>query len=159
MAKKNFASGTPFQWDDSKWAGFSRGDVKPWLSLNPDYKNVNLKLQNSVARSTYKYYKQLSKLRQENSFAYGSYQSKVFNDNVFAYSRALKGHDTFVILINFANHKEIVDVMELVNNFNDTCEVVIAGADTDYSPGYAKVSYSQQQKLINFYLFKFPDTN
>lgn len=134
-----FPIGTPFQWDDSKWAGFtSEGGAKPWLPIHPNYKDNNLKLQKQFKRSTYKYYKELSKLRHDDTFTYGSYTSKVLNDNVFAYSRQLKGHDTYVVLINFGAREEMVDVTQLTGDLGDVSEVVTAGADTVYDSGYAK---------------------
>lgn len=82
-----FYAGTPFQWDSSKWAGFSEGNIKPWLPVHRNYVELNLALQSKFKRSTFKLYKQLVKLRKNQSFIYGSYKSKVVNDNVLAYVR------------------------------------------------------------------------
>lgn len=30
---------TPFHWDNTKWAGFSEGDTRPWLPVNSN--NLN----------------------------------------------------------------------------------------------------------------------
>lgn len=127
--------GTPFQWDSSRWAGFSEGNVKPWLPVHPNYKDINLKLQRNFVRSTFEFYKQLSELRRDDTFVYGSYQSKAYNDNVFAYSRAMKDHNTYVVLINLGPREEIIDVTQLASDFSDDSHVVIAGADSYYSSG------------------------
>lgn len=78
---------TPFQWDATKWAGFSQGSKDPWLPIHPNYKEVNLKLQKEFKRSTYKYYLQLSKLRLDHTLIYGDFKSTVVGQNVLAYSR------------------------------------------------------------------------
>lgn len=78
---------TPFQWDDSKWAGFSAGDKRPWLPVHSNYKEINLALQKNAARSTFKLYKQLMELRKEDTFRHGAFESTVLNDKVFAYVR------------------------------------------------------------------------
>lgn len=86
-------SGTPFQWDNSKWAGFSEGNVKPWLPIHKNYRELNLDLQRKFNRSTFKFYKELIELRGDHSFVYGSYVSKVVNDNVLTYVRYIKNHE------------------------------------------------------------------
>lgn len=79
---------TPFQWDASRWAGFSQGSTKPWLPVHPNYKQINLKWQmENATRSTHHFYKYIALLRQLPSFASGDYHSKVLGDNVLAYSR------------------------------------------------------------------------
>lgn len=84
------ATGTPFQWDATKFAGFMSDEstAEPWLPIHPNYKDVNVALQKSTNRTTFNFYKQLVKLRKEKTFAIGSFDSAVFNnDNVFAYVR------------------------------------------------------------------------
>lgn len=78
---------TPFQWDNSEWAGFSKGNKKPWLPIHPNYKELNLKNQKETRRSTFKYFQQLSALRKEHTLIDGAYESKVFNKDVLAYTR------------------------------------------------------------------------
>lgn len=78
---------TPFQWDDSKWAGFSNGSVKPWLPINPNYPELNLKNQREARRSTFKFYKELMELRKQHTFIDGDFKSTVINNNVLAYVR------------------------------------------------------------------------
>ena len=34
---------TPIQWDDSENAGFTTG--RPWIKVNPNYKQINVKSQ------------------------------------------------------------------------------------------------------------------
>lgn len=44
---------TPYQWDDTKNAGFSTGN-ETWLPIASNYKELNLKAQMTAAKSHYK---------------------------------------------------------------------------------------------------------
>ena len=84
-----FTSGTPFQWNAEKFAGFmpENSQKQPWLPINPNYREVNVALQQQIDRSTLNHYKQLLQLRKQHTFAHGSFQTKVVNTNVFTYVR------------------------------------------------------------------------
>lgn len=103
--------------------------------MHPNYKDINLKAEKNFTRSTFKLQQQLVKLRDDHTFKYGSYRSKAYNDNVFAYSRTLKGHSTYVVIMNIGGREETIDVTELADDFSDVSQVVLAGVDTFYSPG------------------------
>lgn len=66
---------TPFQWDSSAHAGFTKS--KPWLRVNPNYTRINLASQRENRESVYSYYKGLSKLRRNPrylpTFVYGDF--------------------------------------------------------------------------------------
>lgn len=76
---------TPMQWDDSKNAGFTRGN-KPWLPINTNYKCVNVKTQSTQSRSHLNVYKRLANLRKEASLTDASYESALSGD-IYAYKR------------------------------------------------------------------------
>ena len=52
---------TPMQWDDSENAGFTTG--RPWLAVNPNYKQINVKAQQADEDSVLAFYKKLAALR------------------------------------------------------------------------------------------------
>ena len=54
---------TPYQWNDSKNAGFSTG--KPWIKVNPKYKDINLEADRASENSIFAFYQALIKMRQE----------------------------------------------------------------------------------------------
>ena len=54
---------TPYPWDDSENAGFTTG--KPWLKLNPTYKEINLAADRSAPDSIFAFYQKLIAMRQE----------------------------------------------------------------------------------------------
>ncbi len=54
---------TPFQWDNTKNAGFTTG--KPWLRVNPNYTQLNLEAQRRTPDSVWNFYRALIALRQD----------------------------------------------------------------------------------------------
>jgi glycosidase len=95
------------QWSDEENAGFTR--VKPWLKVNPNYKETNVKNQINSENSLYKYYKKLIQLRKasvhKDVIIYGDIKPILKDyDNVIAYTRELKGSEIRVT-INFSGEQ------------------------------------------------------
>lgn len=89
---------TPFQWDDTDWAGFSNTTYKTWLPVHANYKEVNLKAQKEAEKSTFKLYQSMIKLRKENLVLQtGGYEGKVLSSSLFGFTRTLKDHDTIAV--------------------------------------------------------------
>ncbi len=66
-------SRTPMQWDDSEHAGFTTGT--PWLKVNPNYKEINVKQALADPNSVYYYYKKLIQLRKQHPvMVYGTFR-------------------------------------------------------------------------------------
>ena len=88
---------TPVQWDKSKYAGFS--SVEPWFSVNPNYKEINVKQQEKDKDSILNYYRKLLKVRKENKiFIYGDYKEHFPESNDFyVYERTYEGKRALVI--------------------------------------------------------------
>ena len=114
---------TPVQWDNSVNAGFSR--EQPWLSVNPNYKQINVASQIRDPESLLSYYKKLTALRKnpvyKETLVYGDFVPYMEDrHNLMAYYR--KGNKTLLVLGNFqkapqtvklpASYKEI-----LLNNY------------------------------------------
>jgi len=117
---------TPFQWDNTKNAGFTTGT--PWLKVNPNYKTVNAEAQEKDPNSTLNYFRKLVKLRkQEPAFVYGKYTLlDKENPNVFAYTRELNGKN-LLVLLNFSDKDAtynigfpIVKSELILGNYKDT---------------------------------------
>ena len=49
--------------------------------------SLNLKIQKIIERSHFKHYQQLTKLRQHDTFVYGSFEAKSLQTKVLAYKR------------------------------------------------------------------------
>ena len=90
---------TPMQWDDSENAGFTSG--KPWLKVNPNYRQINVAAQQEGA-SILNYYRNLIALRKrEDVIRDGDYQEILpEREDVFAYSRS-SGSRTLTVIANF----------------------------------------------------------
>ena len=78
---------TPMQWNNNEHAGFTCGE--PWIVVNPNYSEINVKNAQKDKYSILHHYKKLIKLRKENkAFIYGNYEI-ILEDNleIFAYLR------------------------------------------------------------------------
>lgn len=69
---------TPFQWDDTVSAGFSRNS-NTWLPLAANYTRVNVKAQLESDRSHLKCYMAAMQLRRSETLKHGSLQVKTIN--------------------------------------------------------------------------------
>jgi alpha-glucosidase len=92
---------TPFQWDDTKNAGFSDTNGKTWLPIHENYKTRNLAAQKKADKSTFKLYQNLIALRKQNHvLQIGGYEGKAVDERVFAFTRTLKDHKTIAVFVN-----------------------------------------------------------
>ena len=96
-------SRTPMQWSNEKNAGFTDSD-EPWLKVNPNYKEINVKESITDRHSIYHFYKNLIKLRKNHPvFIYGKYELILpEHDRIFAYTRSLDDEIMLVITNLFA---------------------------------------------------------
>jgi oligo-1,6-glucosidase/glucan 1,6-alpha-glucosidase len=97
---------TPMQWDDSKFAGFSKHE--PWIGVNDNYKQINVSSQTNDKQSVLHYYKRLVAFRREgvlkDLIRSGSFELMDKNNpDVFSYKRTLNGQEV-VVVCNFKNH-------------------------------------------------------
>lgn len=76
----------PFQWDDTTNAGFSTAE-RTWLPVAPNYKENNLKLQESQIHSHFSIYKKLLQLRTHDAIKSREFSIQVLSDNVLVYKR------------------------------------------------------------------------
>ncbi|GLC30823.1 glycoside hydrolase family 13 protein [Clostridium omnivorum] len=97
---------TPVQWDESENAGFTTGE--PWIKVNPNYKEINIKSALEDKNSIFHYYQNLIKLRKEyDVIVYGDINLLYKNDeNIFAYTRNLNDESILVILNFFEKEVE-----------------------------------------------------
>ena len=92
---------TPFQWDSSEYAGFSH--FTPWLKVNPNYKKINVQLEEKDPNSCLNYFRKTIQLRKNNLLlVYGNYTLlDKENPKVYSYTREWKG-EKWLILLNFS---------------------------------------------------------
>ena len=124
-AKSRDNARTPMQWDDSDTAGFTTG--VPWIKVNPNHKEINVKQALADQNSIYYYYQKLIQLRKQNPvMVYGSYDL-ILNDHeqIYAFTRTLE-NDRLLVILNFTNgmpvfalpaHLAFSDQELLINNY------------------------------------------
>lgn len=94
---------TPMQWDEGPYAGFS--PVKPWMVINPNASEINVKTDQSHPQSIHAYVKALIALRAQHAALRNGTLTPILehHPHVLAYTRT-DGEETVAILINLAKH-------------------------------------------------------
>lgn len=96
-------SRTPMQWSNGVNAGFTT--AKPWLTINPNYMQVNVDESEKDPNSILNYVKKMIALRKEHKdvLVYGKY-TLLDKDNkqVYSYTRE-SGNKKFLVLLNFTS--------------------------------------------------------
>ena len=91
---------TPMQWDDSEKAGFTEGT--PWISVNPNHREINAKACLGDENSVFYYYQKLIKLRHEMPIITDGVYELLDADNEQVYTYLRRGkNETLVVLANF----------------------------------------------------------
>lgn len=131
-------SRTPFQWDNTKHAGFTTGS--PWIKVNPDYKEINVAAQEKDPRSVLNYFRKMVNLRKQNPvLVHGKYQLlDEANEQVYAYTRSLN-KKRVLVLLNFSKESSNFNIPAktgklgrvLINNMAD---VSIQGSSVKLQP-------------------------
>ncbi|HEY0222556.1 MAG TPA: alpha-glucosidase [Lactovum miscens] len=121
---------TPMQWDLTENAGFTTS--KPWIAVNPNYKEINVLTDLSMPNSIFRTYQKLIRLRKENDWVVkGKFELLESADNVFAYLRNFEGKK-YLIVVNLSNEQNIFEsdfeiknllihnygIVENINSFN-----------------------------------------
>ncbi len=91
---------TPMQWDDSSYGGFS--EVKPWIGVNANYREINVSRQQADTSSVLSYYRRLIELRKKSQYRTlireGSFELvEARHPDVFAYKRQYKQEEVLVV--------------------------------------------------------------
>jgi oligo-1,6-glucosidase len=96
-------SRTPMQWSSAANAGFTTAAAKPWLAVNPNYKDINAAQETADPDSVYNYTARLIALRSKTrAFVYGDYKDiDPQHLQVFAYLRTLD-NEQYLVVHNFS---------------------------------------------------------
>lgn len=120
---------TPFHWDETAHAGFTTGT--PWLTVNPNYTDINLADQLHRQDSVYAYYKTLIALRKNPEYkdviVYGTcipiWETE---HNLMAFYRKTE-EKALLVIANYQNETRTIsledDVKHIVLNNLDNCEL------------------------------------
>ena len=130
---------TPMQWSNSPNGGFSPTSVKPWLPVNPDYKNgINVKDQEHNPDSILNYYRHLLRVRKNTpALIEGEYfpLHKTAKD-YFAFLRA-GSEQTVLVVLNFSDSKLELDFSRVKELKGKDLHLLFSSAvrsHTDLSP-------------------------
>lgn len=116
---------SPMQWNTEENAGFTSG--KPWLMLNPNYKEINVDSQIHDEDSVFSYYKKLIALRKNPEYAETVVYGEVVpyledTHNLMAYYR--RGDKDLLVIGNFQKEEQTIALPSackkvLLNNYPD----------------------------------------
>ena len=100
---------SPYQWDGSENAGFSKG--KPWLKVNSNYRDVNLESDRNSGDSIFAYYQKLIAMRKEQPAILDGDLKFYLEDHpsILLYTRSCSQQQLMVI----ANKSDAVAALEL----------------------------------------------
>ena len=109
---------TPMQWSSEKNAGFTSGT--PWLKVNPNYLEINVKQQEKDPDSVLNYYRRLVAVRKspeyKNVFTYGMFEPEYEQtDTVMAFYRH-DGEKRMLVAANFGRESVEMDLRYPVKN-------------------------------------------
>lgn len=121
---------TPMQWDDSSCGGFTSG--KPWIDVNPNYRQINVKEQSGRADSVLNYYRKLIALRKKmDLIVYGSYRLLEKEDpDLFVFRRDYQDES----LLCICNFHEVSRQVQIPEEFQDS-RVLISNCGAEDKPG------------------------
>ncbi len=116
-AKSRDNARTPMQWDDSKYAGFSKHE--PWLEMGNDRAGINVVDELSDADSVLNFYQQMAVIRADARYHDTLIDGTLIElqnvpDNVIAYQRELD-NQVITVLINLGTHEEEVALPEVAD--------------------------------------------
>ena len=107
---------TPFQWNNTEYAGFS--NVEPWIKVNANKEFINVEQDLKNEQSIIKFYQELIKFRKDNDvIKQGEYTCLNKKDkNIFIYKRRLDDRE-IVVISNFKGKPIKVKYINSLSNY------------------------------------------
>ncbi|XP_076657439.1 maltase A3 [Halictus rubicundus] len=120
---------TPMQWNIDRSAGFSNSTTT-YLPVHQEYRSRNVESQRQEPQSNLNTYQQLSALRKDEVFTHGGYELDTLNnDRVFVLKRFLKGHPSYIVVVNLGLREENVNLTTLYPKIEASMDVVVASSN------------------------------
>ncbi|MBQ9411624.1 MAG: alpha-glucosidase [Oscillospiraceae bacterium] len=115
---------TPVQWTEGENAGFCPPGVEPWLTVNPNYREINAADQENDPDSLLNFYRSLLRFRKEPVIRYGSFIEYCPEDRqLYVYDRAYRGERILVVCsfteqqVTFREPYSLKDAEKLFGNY------------------------------------------
>jgi glycosidase len=119
---------TPMQWNGEKHAGFTTG--RPWIDVNPNYQDINVRSQLEKTDSVLNYYRQLVFLRKQSEWSEIIREGKfrIIEENhpdIFAYERFTDTQSIIVVcnfrgtISKFEEEHDLSDYSIVLSNYPD----------------------------------------
>jgi len=123
---------TPMQWNSSTSAGFS-ANLKTWLPVGPDYKQVNVEVESHDPNSMLNWYKKLIALRRSNPAIHDGDLSMLESGDhqVLAWSRTAPDGKLVVVVCNFAADPQIVSLQSALGGSGKMARTLAASGGTE----------------------------
>lgn len=102
---------TPYQWDATENAGFTTG--KPWLKVNPMYKEINLETDRESSDSIFAFYQRLIAMRKDHPAILDGDLKFYLQDHpdVLMYTRSC-ARETLLIIANKSDNRVDIEIPE-----------------------------------------------
>lgn len=124
-AKSRDNSRTPVQWDDSKNAGFTKGE--PWIPVSSEYKRINVEQALKDEDSIFYHYQKLIRLRKDYEVISNGSIKFILEENnkVLSYVRNL-GDATVLVINNFYGESTKVEIPDEYANKSAKSKILIS---------------------------------
>ncbi|XP_065339898.1 maltase A1-like [Cloeon dipterum] len=130
---------TPYQWDDSAYAGFTTANSdKPWLPVNDNYRELNLAAQKLEENSPYAIYKKLTAMRKDmNAVRSGQLGTSTVGDDIFVFTRYLQSADekNVLVVVNLAENEVNADLSGVPTLKSGAMITYHVGVNSSYTSG------------------------
>ena len=142
---------TPVQWDDSLYAGFSTH--KPWIGVNPNYKEINAASQMKDDNSVFRFYQKLIALRKEHPvMAHGDFKLCCSEKGpVIAYTRNYQG-ETWMAVHNFSKETQEFAYKETEVELQSDTPVIISNYEESTITFHGEVLSLKPYETVVFQL-------
>lgn len=124
---------TPMQWTDSEYGGFS--ETQPWLTVNPNTKEINVESQLQDPQSVLHFYRQLIQLRKENeTLIYGGFTELISDhEQIYAYLRTTE-EELFFTLVNLSDRSADYQLPSSISEKGKAWELIIGNYGQPQEP-------------------------
>lgn len=124
---------TPFQWDDSRNAGFSTAN-STWLPVADNYKTVNVKKERASANSHLNVFKRLTQMRKSKKVLQDGSLESFADNNLLVYKREIPGTQLFVVL-NLGTADQEVKLTDYFSTFKTLIAATVVSDNSDIRQG------------------------